>query len=178
MKYKKIVIGIDQSYTRTGISIAADGKLLKVTSIDFKGLRFKSEKRKHLYNIINKIIILNKSKANEMLLICERIRTFTGGTKLRPNYLKTTGALIAVIVDAAFKHGIEVYSADTRSWKSQIVGTSKGGKMPTIQFVKRLGFDVSYKDKKGNIKYNDDASDSACIALYGFCKNRKLRKED
>ena len=31
-KYRKVVIGIDQSYNNTGISIAADGKLLKVKS--------------------------------------------------------------------------------------------------------------------------------------------------
>ena len=32
MGYKKCIIGIDQSYTRTGISIAVDGELKKVTS--------------------------------------------------------------------------------------------------------------------------------------------------
>ena len=26
--------------------------------------------------------------------------------------------------------------------------------------------------------YNDDAADSACIALYGFCKGRSLKKEE
>ena len=42
---KECVIGIDQSYTRTGISIAVNGKLKKVTSVDFKGTTTKTAKR-------------------------------------------------------------------------------------------------------------------------------------
>ena len=36
-KYNKVVVGIDQSYNNTGISIAADGKLKKVKSLRLKG---------------------------------------------------------------------------------------------------------------------------------------------
>ena len=32
LKYSELCIGIDQSYNNTGISIAADGKLIKVKS--------------------------------------------------------------------------------------------------------------------------------------------------
>jgi hypothetical protein len=84
------------------------------------------------------------------------------------------GALTATIVDTAYEYGIKVYSVDTRSWKAQIVGTSKGikgddpkaKKIPTMRFVKKLGFEV-----------DDDAADSGCIALYGFTKNQKLKEE-
>lgn len=179
-KYNKIVIGLDESYTRTGVGIAADGKLLMVKSTPFKGCKNKSEKRKHLANILNKLLTKASSEANLVIVICERIRTFTKGDKLRPNYLKSTGALIATIVDTAYEHGIEVYSVDTRSWKSKVVGTSKGGKMPTIKYIEKLGFDVSYENKKGELKYDDDAADAGGIALYGFIpeKQQNLKLEE
>lgn len=198
-KYNKIVIGVDESYENTGIGIAADGKLLRVTSIGFRGHTNNIEKRKHLSNIIHKILTQNQSKANECIIICERIRTFTGGSGLRPNYLKSTGALIASIADTAYDFNVPVYSVDTRSWKSQVVGTStiavrhkseiKPEKMGAIEFIEKLGFDMKLynKDKsikrsvrgknKGKIKYNDDAADGGCIALYGFIPKENQRLE-
>ena len=177
-KYNQIIIGVDQSYTRTGISIAADGKLLKVSSIAFRGHRSKSDKRKALSGMIRRILSLNASKAHSVRLICERIRTFSyagkgrdgkGKSFLNINYIKCTGALIATLVDVSAEFGIEVYSVDTRSWKSKIVGTSKGGKEPTLKYVKSIGFDCGK---------NDDAADSACIALYGFHPKAILKKEE
>lgn len=176
--YKRLVIGIDQSYTRTGISIGVDGQLKKVTSIDFKGLTVKSEKRLELSRVISSILDTNRQKASEVLIICERIRTFSGGKKggdpgfLSTGYIKSTAALIATIVDAAFLYGVKVYSVDTRAWKSKILGSSKtingDPKMATIAHLRTLGFDLSYQTKTGLIKYNDDAADSGGICLYGF----------
>ena len=74
-RYKRLVIGIDQSYTRTGISLAADGKLLKVSSVDFKGCKTKTEKRKHIALVVDKILRINKHKARRTVVLCERIRT-------------------------------------------------------------------------------------------------------
>lgn len=174
--FNKIVIGIDESYTRTGISICADNKLLKVRSINFKGLKNKTDKRNKIKNVIKSIIKAIKPKLNsdgEIIIICERIRTFSTGF-LSVNYIKSTAALVAVIVDEAKAEGIKTYSVDTRAWKSKIVGTSKNKdkkqkKAETMEFVKKLGFDV-----------NDDAADSACIALYGFLPKQKqnLKLED
>lgn len=186
--YNLIVIGIDESYTRTGISICADGKLLKVSSIDFKGCKCNSDKRKRISLILSKLLNNIVPKAKRIVVLCERIRTFTGHGSLRPNYLKSTGALIATIVDTCYDFNIRVYSVDTRSWKSKIVGTSKpegnseyANKMPTIKFVKKLGFDVCQgKNKNGKIKFDDDAADSACISLYGFLpkSSRNLKLEE
>lgn len=201
MKYKKIVIGIDQSYTRTGISIAADGKLLKVGYIPFEPSECHSEKRKKVKDKLIQIIKLNQSKASQMVIIVERIRQFSGGN-LSMDYIKSTGALIGCIVDTAAEYGVPVYSADTRSWKSQVVGTSvpKANKFyvdpkkwPTIEFLLKGRTDVRERDilvpvgkrAKKFVKqidgvkycYNDDAADSACIALYGFCKGRSLKRE-
>lgn len=197
---KKIVIGIDQSYTRTGVSIAADGVLLKVTSIPFRGCRNKSEKRKELAKVLHKIIQINQHKASHMVILCERIRTFShhkgkqtegqdqeqgSGMFISTDYIKATGALVATIVDVAYEYGLSVFSVDTRSWKSKVVGNSKGSKkdgnkLETVRFVMSKGFDVSSVNKKGTTVYDDDAADSACIALYAFVPKhlRSLKKEE
>lgn len=201
MKYNKLVIGIDQSYTRTGISIAGDGQLLKVGHIPFEPSECHSLKRKKVKGILTKVIKLNQSKANQIIIVVERIRQFSGGN-LSMDYIKSTGALIGCIVDTASEFGIPVYSADTRSWKSQVVGTSvpkankyhvDPKKWPTIEYLLTRA-DVSesdilvkvgkrckkYAKKIGEDKYcyNDDAADSACIALYGFKKGRNLKREE
>ncbi len=185
-----MVIGVDQSYTRTGISIAVDGKLRKVSSIDFRGARVKPVKRKMLGDMLSYIIKKNQHKATEALIICERIRTFSAGKDAKKksfismDYIKGTGALISVIVDTAYEFGISVYSVDTRSWKAQVLGSSKSKKedkkLESIKFVKKLGFDLEYKSPRGLQKFDDDAADSACMALYGFIpkEKQKLKLEE
>lgn len=194
LKYNKLVIGVDQSYTASGISIAIDGKLVKVTSTDFKGCKNNTEKRKHLSNIIYRILEKNAHKASETLILIERIRTASNFGKkndfgIRPDYLKMTGALVASIVDTAYEFNVPVYSVDTRSWKAQVVGNSKArkdkdgnrdAKGETVEFVQSLGFDLYVRDitrgkNKGKPIYDDDAADSACIALYGFIPKGKQR---
>ena len=136
-----------------------------------------------------------------MVIIVERIRQFSGGT-LSMDYIKSTGALIGCIVDTAAEYGVSVFSADTRSWKSQVVGTSvprankynvDPKKWPTIEYLLKrddvvqedLLVRVGKRSKRyafciGGDKYcyNDDAADSACIALYGFAKGRSLKREE
>jgi len=194
--YDKIVVGIDQSYTRTGISMVVDGKLVKVTSIPFKGCRNKSDKRKELKRILTNIIVSNRQKANEFVILCERIRTFShhdtkgkeeehGGAFISTDYIKATGALIATIVDVAYEYEIDVFSVDTQSWKRRVLGNSKGNKgkgnkVEACQFIMKKGFDISSINTKGKVVYDDDAADSACIALYAFIdpKLQKLKKEE
>ena len=185
--FKKVscVIGFDQSYTRTGISIAVNGKLKKVTSEPFKGLTNKSLKRIKIGEDTEKVIqsCLKKFDKKDVVIIVERIRTYTASYDVRPDFLKSQGALIAVIVDVAYRYGIKVYSVDTRCWKTAILGTSKpvfepieGVKDPqkfgSVRKVISLGFEESLQVRRGGsnavISLNDDAADSACIALYGF----------
>ena len=199
---KKIVIGIDQSYKNTGVSIAVDGELKNVTSIWLEKLKINSEKRlllRHRLNKIFKKMALKSALGDvELVVIIERIRLQSKGF-LNMDYIKSIGALNSIIVDVAYKYNIPVYSVDTRSWKAQVVGTSKpmknkygvpDEKWPTMKYVWSLGwkdtlkYEVSNQCKKNvyvenGIKYrwNDDAADSACIALYGFVKNQKLEEE-
>ena len=191
---KRCVIGIDESYTRTGITIAVDGEIKKISSVSFKNIKTKTAKRNELRRILKKALSVCVSKYGEdVAVIFERIRTYTQTTVLSMGYVKSTAALCAVIVDCASEFGIESWSVDTRAWKSSILGTSKpcakvypGVKDPKkildVEYIVNLGFgkEISiYKgrNKKQFVCYNDDAADSACIALYGFVEEPKLKKE-
>lgn len=199
MKYKKIIIGIDQSYKNTGISISAqlfsgEIKLLKVSSIYLEGYVSNTAKREYLTKRLRKILEKIYNKSGDIVCIIERIRLRSKGF-LNIDYIKSIGALNALIVDTMAFYGIPVYSVDTRCWKSQIVGTSKPGnpnniwnmeaeKYPTFEWLKNtypdllmsVFIDMTGTRKKKNVfeengklwKINDDACDSAAISLFGF----------
>jgi len=186
--YEFISIGIDQSYTRTGISVAADGKLLKVSSVAFSGLKTKSEKRKHLRRILTQLLANIVPKGKRVAIITERVRLTSQGN-ISIQYIKATGALIGTIVDTADEFDVRVYSVDTRAWKAQVVGNCKpegigqlAPKVPTLKYVCKLGWKkaIHSVNLRGGDKWDDDAADSACIALYAFvpAKHRKLQREE
>lgn len=196
----KIVIGIDQSYKNTGVSIAVDGRLKNISSIRLESLSSncdrRNELRQRLDRLFKKMALKSKIEACELIVIIEKIRLQSQGF-INIDYIKSIGALNSVIVDTATNYSIKVYSVDTRAWKSQVVGTSKpmnnklginSEKWPTIKYVVSLGYEdkilveVSKRKKKGVFEkngkrytYNDDAADSAGIALYGFIQE-KLQK--
>lgn len=198
-KYKKIFIGIDQSYKNTGVSISADGELLKVTSLNLEHYKTNSDKRKALRKYLNNMLKTITTKSDDITCILERIRLHSQGF-LNIDYIKSMGALNAVIVDSMHDYDIPVYSVDTRCWKSQVIGTSKPKdndlgvpreKYPTVEWCINQGFEdsilevVEGRKTKGtfmrnNVKYtyNNDASDSAGISMFGFVGNlEKLKKE-
>lgn len=168
-----VVIGVDASYTRTGIGVAEDNELLLIRSIKFKGLEQKTEKRAKLRKRLKWYI---KQYKPDMIII-ERTRQFSQGQNpfIAMPMIKAGVQLLTVVIDVAFMYGVKVYSVDTRSWKSQVVGTSKpkngDKKLPTMEFVESLGFEVNG---------DDDAADAGCMALYGFipASKQKLRLEE
>ena len=187
--YDKIVIGIDQSYKNTGISICADGKLLKVKSVNLERYKTNTMRRRVLAANLDKVLKAVVDKGAEIVCIIEQVRLFSRGF-VNINYIKSIGALNAYIVDKCSEYDVPVYSIDTRCWKSQVVGTCKKvendygvpvEKWLTIQWVINEGFEedilikVEGKKKKGTFirndikyQYNDDAADSAAIAMFGF----------
>jgi hypothetical protein len=195
--YKKIIIGVDQSYQNTGISVVVDGHIKNIGSINLSKVENNSDKRIIISQRLERLIInMLEKKPDELYIFCEKIRLRSQGF-INIDYIKSIGALNATIVDIAHKYNIQVYSADTRSWKAQVVGTAKPksnnigvdpNKWPTIQYLVKLGYQhkilvpASKQKKKGVFEidgkrytYNDDAADSACIALYGFIpKNKQL----
>lgn len=202
----KVVIGIDQSYTRTGITVLCNKELFEMYSLDFDGCKTNTEKRKHIRRRLKQIIETVKEEfdTDEIIIITERIR-LRSQQFLSEAYIKATGALVATIIDVADIYYIPVYSVDTRSWKSQIVGNSKPLKNPyeinpekyrTILYVRDRGLlkyiaeEYKGRGKKGIInvkiggqrvpcKINDDLADSYCIAMYGFLpKGKQKLKEE
>lgn len=198
-------VGIDQSYARTGVSIAADGKLVACSSIDFEGCSCKAEKRELLSERLDAYLkkIDSKIKPVDRAVVIERTRQFSDGFVSMP-YIKSLGALNATISDAAYRNGWRCYSIDTRAWKHAVVGTSKPApnkwgvnekKWPTIMWMKqnhpeafkKLLHEAPKRKKKGVIELksgkrmlvDDDACDSACIALSIFvCDSTKFAIED
>ena len=199
--YNTIVIGIDQSYNNTGISISADGVLKVVKSLDLSKYNSNSEKRMALKKKLRAIINLQMKKANNIICVIERIRLQSKGF-LNIDYIKSIGALNAVIVDVMNEFGVKVYSVDTRCWKSQVVGTSKPEeniygvkfeKWPTVKWCILKGFEDSilinvtgsrktrgtYTDTYGNkYMYDNDAADSAAISMFYFVGDKNKLKEE
>lgn len=200
MKYNRIVIGIDQSYKYTGVTISGDGKILKVAGLDMSLYKTKTQKRLELHKYIEKVALKTLERASAIDCIIERIRLYSDGF-LNINYIKSIGALNSVIIDTMAQYDVEVYSVDTRAWKSQVVGTSKPKsnaygvdpkKYPTIEWLINKGFEkdileeVTGRKTKGTFiqdgkkyRYNDDKADSAAISLFGFVgKKEQLQKEE
>jgi hypothetical protein len=123
MEKHDYVIGIDQSYTRTGITILKDKEVVEMFSLDYEYCNNNSEKRTALENTLHEMVL--EHNITNPLVITERIRLRSQGF-LSEAYIKSTGALIVTIIDFFYYYNeIPVYSVDTRSWKSQIIGSSK-----------------------------------------------------
>lgn len=202
----KIVIGIDESYTRTGVTILKDKEPLCMQSVNFDDCQTNVDKRRHLDMYLRQQINrLKKQNKDDITIIVERIRLRSQGF-LSEAYIKATGALLSIIIAIGQDYNIPVYSVDTRSWKAQIVGDSKPLQNPhginpekyrTIVYLKQKGLlkyiaeEYKGKGKKGVInvkidgkrvpcKINDDIADSYCIAMYGFLPKtkQKLKEEN
>lgn len=193
-KYNKVVIGIDQSYNNTGISIAADGKLVKVRSIRLDSYKSNSDKRRALTNVLDGLLKAVCTKAKDVVCIIERIRLRSQGF-LNIDYIKSIGALNSIIVDKCGEYCVPVYSVDTRCWKAQVIGTSKpmpnkygvpDEKWSTVRWLIKQGWENSILIKiegrktKGTFvrdgqkyMYNNDAADSAGIAMFGFLGDKE-----
>lgn len=200
-----ICIGVDQSYEDTGIAMALNGKIKTVTNVPLKKLDNNHERRKELKEVLRKTILVAKHHSDvrkcPCKLVFERIRLRSDGV-LSFDYIKATGALCAVISDLCYDMDIPVFSADTKAWKTSVVGTAKPQensyginpkKWPTICWCNKNGYgryirnyDVSPRKKKGVMQdmygkrfvYNDNKADALCIAIYGCMPDAKLKSEE
>ena len=198
-KYKQLSIGIDQSYKNCGVSISADGQLLKVTHIKLEQCKSNTDKRRLLKTYLDNMLKAITSKADSIVCIIERIRLHSQGF-LNIDYIKSMGALNAVIIDIMDEYGIPVYSVDTRCWKSQVIGTSKPKdnslgvpkeKYPTVEWCIEQGFEnsvlrtVKGRKKKGTFvrngiryMYDNDACDSSAISMFYFVGDKEKLKQE
>lgn len=184
---KQMIIGLDQSYTDTGICLAVDGVPKVARSISFKGLDDKSDKRRVIQECLEAIFDKYKYRYN-IEIVLEAVRLFSGSDPhISTAYIFSTCALIGSIVDFANSHGIPIYWVETRSWKKKVLGSSKPSgrklkgvkdqkKVDSVLYAISIGFKhaISYKvergKNKGQIRYNDNIADAICIAIAGFDK--------
>lgn len=198
-KYKQLSIGIDQSYKNCGVSISADGQLLKVTHVKLEQCRTNTDRRRLLKAYLDNMLKAITPKADNIICVIERIRLHSQGF-LNIDYIKSMGALNAVIIDIMDEYDIPVYSVDTRCWKSQVIGTSKPKdnnlgvpkeKYPTVEWCIEQGFEnsvlrtVKGRKKKGTFTrngirymYDNDACDSSAISMFYFVGDKEKLKQE
>lgn len=149
------VLGIDESYANTGMSITYGNpfygyRTVDCISIDGSFAKDKNEYRTFLLDEICTLLDKHKDKSNgtiECITVVERIRQFSRGF-INIDYIKSMGALIAYIVEASSQYVMSTFSVDTRCWKSTVVGNSKPmvnsfhvapEKYPTLDYVVKHG---------------------------------------
>lgn len=191
---KRYCIGLDQSYTDTGIAVVQDGKVLFAGHENFEGCNLRYDKRKRLIKRLEKLIDKCKSKG-DVLVTIEAVRLFSGSSPhISVNYIFGTCALIGEIVDCCITKNVPITWVETRSWKKGVLGSSKPSqkqlegvkdknKIASILYCINLGLKekISYKvqhgKNKGQIRYNDNIADAVCIAMCGY-KGYKLKSLD
>ena len=140
----KVCIGIDQSYKRTGMSVSKDGKLVSCQSVNLYKLNSKPEKRHVLRARFSEVLesVLKHCSPEECVVVLERVRTFSQQFLSVP-YIKSMGAMNAVVADEAWYHGVQCYNVDTRAWKHGVIGTSKPAKPGStdMKFAKHFQVD-------------------------------------
>lgn len=149
------VLGIDESYANTGMSITYGNpfygyKTIDCISINGSSMKDKNEYRTILLNEICKFLDKHKNELNGTIgcmTVVERIRQFSRGF-ISIDYIKSMGALIAYIIEASSQFVMPTFSVDTRCWKSTVVGNSKPminsyhvapEKYPTLDYVVKHG---------------------------------------
>ena len=201
-RYKELVVGIDQSYENTGVCVASDGLIRDIKSIRLGKYSCNAERREILRAKLEYLLSVVAQKSDNIVCIVERARVH-GGVKsfINVDVIKSMGSLTALTVDIMYRYSVPVYSVDTRSWKAQVVGTSKpmpnkfgvpNEKWPTVKWVIDQGFedkilvDVTDTRKQNGTfirdgkkyMYNNDAADSAGIAMYWYIGDRGMLKEE
>lgn len=152
---KLFVLGVDESYANTGLSISYGNPFDGYETIDCINLnnnfvKGKNEYRILLYETICRFIEKHKGELHgciDCITVVERIRQFSRGF-INVDYIKGMGALIAYVVEASSQYFMPTFSVDTRCWKSTVVGNSKPmlnsyhvapEKYPTVEYVLKHG---------------------------------------
>ena len=155
-----IILGVDQSYARSGFAIVKDNKLIYSTSIIFKKNKTKKDKREIL-----KLTIENIEKTfKPNKIVVERTRLYSRGF-ISIKTIIALGSLITTIIDAT---NLDVFSVDSRSFKAKVVGHANCSKQDVMDWA-QLKFGISA---------NEDEADAIAIAFYSFMNNPLLRKEN
>ena len=188
---REMVIGLDQSYTDTGLCIAVNGVPKYAESVSFDGAVEKVDKRKALLKRVKAIVERYRQKYH-ITIVLEAVRLFSGSQPhISIAYIFSTCAMVGSLVDLADELDVDIFWVETRSWKKFVLGSSKpsGRRLNGVKDSKKVdsvvfAISVGFKDRvmyriergknKGQIRYNDNVADAICIAIAGF--EKKIRK--
>lgn len=172
-----VVLGIDQSYSKIGFAVATRGKIIRADSVDLRKLKYPSQKRLCVKQLVDHWIQNYKPK----VIVVERVRLFAHN-RIATATIQQLSAMTAVIVDAAFIHqvysvkamgvvrkSVPVFSVDTRAWKAAILGSAKAEKEASTAWLM-----TRYKT---DAALDNNAGDAACLARYAFTPQPKLQRE-
>lgn len=129
MNKNKVVIGIDQSYKKTGVAVyiynseTKKGRFWHTYAIT-PNKRAKARKRAVIAASVEGLLRLLRRKCVDVWICFERPRLFSKG-HISSSYLLSIGALNGAIVDVAGTREVPCYSVDTRAWRRAAVGTCK-----------------------------------------------------
>jgi len=154
------VLGIDPSYKQTGFAVIENKELIYSTSLDLKDVKNKKEKREWIKETLGKI----ETRFFPDKIVIERTRLFSKGF-ISTKTIIALASLTVTIIDAT---DLDVYSVDSRAFKSKVIGSAKCSKKDVINWVKFIF----------GIEVNEDEADAIAIASYPFIDNPLLRKEN
>lgn len=144
------ILGIDPSYKRTGFAIIENEKLLRYCSLDLKEIKTKKIKREIIKGFIRKI----EDEYQPDRIVIERTRLFSHGFVSMKTVI-ALGSLITTVIDAT---DLNVYSVDSRSFKSRVIGKANCSKDDVIRWA----------TFKFEVNPNEDEADAIAIAFYFF----------
>lgn len=150
--HKLACVGVDQSYSRTGISLTVDGHLVAIKSVDLSGYDTKRDKRQLVSaHVRNAVKACYSNHCRSVIVLLERIRLFSQDFISQP-YIMSMGAMNACIADTVYNafptqtltSNLQVMSVGTKTWKASVVNTTKKQdnpfgvppeKWPTVNYI-------------------------------------------
>lgn len=189
----RCTIGIDQSYTCTGVAVAVAGEIKATKAIEYGKDMDDIEKRFNTKAELLKTMYACRNKGFSAFdIIYEKPRINAGRTPFE--FIKMSGAMEAEILETfwVFRHqcDIAMYAVPTQTWKKAVIGTTKPDdsrpgfdpqKVPTYEWLvehvpprfymtrtdnKRLKHNIIEVNEDTRFLYNDNKGDAICIALY------------
>lgn len=182
MNKNKVVIGIDQSYKKTGVAMyiynreTKKGRFWQTFAIT-PNEPIKVRERATIISHIDGLIRAFRwdFDVDEVWICFERPRLFSKG-HISAAYLLSIGALNGAIIDLADSWYMSCYSIDTRAWRRAAVGTcerkenNKGippEKYFTVKHFCKAGYKnrLIWQDAEGKKHYEHDIADAMGIAV-------------
>ena len=188
-------IGIDASYTRSGVAVAVDGEV--ILSFSFPRLEWNEGKKKVSES---RLSFRKRFKVELENMLNDIIRDLDQEVRVyfEPNNYQNMVALIAnaelfaSIEDLFDEWDLEITLLQASKWQSAIgrkpkdvllySNERKPKKMPVIRYVEDvLGIDCKEKDEDGKDKidkdgrywYEDDIADAIVMAMFPFIVKKK-----